>query len=139
MPLTPRPCHDLSVEELATLDDRLYAFNASAIGRDDAQPVAFTVADEAGEIIAAATGHSWAGTAELKLLWVAQTCRGQGLGTALLEAFIDEARLRAARRIWVSSHGFQAPALYERAGFIRMATFADWPEGHTNIVLCKTL
>ena len=38
-----------------------------------------------------------------------------------------------------SSYDFQAPGMYEKAGFERMAEFAEWPEGHSNVVLCKTL
>jgi hypothetical protein len=29
--------------------------------------------------------------------------------------------------------------MYERAGFKRMAEFEGWPEGHINVLLCKTL
>ncbi len=134
-----QPDHDLSAADIAAIDDALYAVNAKATGRDDARPMAFTVRGEDGRITAAAIGHTWAGTAELKLLWVAESLRGQGVGSTLLTAFIDEARARGARKLWVSSHDFQAPAFYERHGFDRMATFADWPEGHTNIVLCKRL
>jgi ribosomal protein S18 acetylase RimI-like enzyme len=39
----------------------------------------------------------------------------------------------------VSSYDFQAPGLYERAGFKRMAEFDNWPEGRVNVILCKTL
>jgi N-acetylglutamate synthase-like GNAT family acetyltransferase len=57
----------------------------------------------------------------------------------LLDAFIDEARRRGMRRIWVQSHDFQAPAFYEKAGFARMAEFPGWPDGHSNVIICKTL
>jgi ribosomal protein S18 acetylase RimI-like enzyme len=39
----------------------------------------------------------------------------------------------------VASYDFQAPGMYEKAGFKRMAEFEEWPEGHINVVLCKTL
>ena len=29
--------------------------------------------------------------------------------------------------------------MYEKAGFKRMAELEGWPEGHVNVVLCKTL
>jgi N-acetylglutamate synthase-like GNAT family acetyltransferase len=57
----------------------------------------------------------------------------------LLKAFITEARKRGVRRIWVTSYDFQAPGFYEKAGFKRMAEFEGWPDGHTNVVLCRTL
>jgi hypothetical protein len=39
----------------------------------------------------------------------------------------------------LESVGAFAPGMYERAGFKRMAEFKNWPEGHTNVLLCKTL
>ena len=43
------------------------------------------------------------------------------------------------RRIFVASYDFQAPWLYEKAGFEQIAAFEGWPEGHVNVILCKTL
>jgi len=57
----------------------------------------------------------------------------------LLNAFELEAGRRGVRRIWVASYDFQAPGMYEKAGFKRMAEFDGWPDGHVNVVLCKTL
>jgi ribosomal protein S18 acetylase RimI-like enzyme len=57
----------------------------------------------------------------------------------LLNAFVAEVRSRGVRQIWVASYDFQAPGMYEKAGFKRMAEFEGWPEGHVNVVLCKTL
>ena len=57
----------------------------------------------------------------------------------LLNAFVAEAASRGVRRIWVASYDFQAPGMYEKAGFKRVAELAGWPEGHSNVILCKTL
>lgn len=133
------PCHDLTPDEVDAIEDRLYAHNSQATGRDDARGLAFRLRDAAGQPVAVAAGFSWSGTAELKQLWVSDSWRGRGYGARLLDAFTAEARLRGVHRIWVASHDFQAPAFYEKAGFKRMAEFADWPEGHVNVVLCKTL
>ena len=65
--------------------------------------------------------------------------RGRGYARALLNAFIVEARSRGVGKIWVASYDFQAPEMYEKAGFKRMAEFEGWPEGHSNVVLCKIL
>jgi GNAT superfamily N-acetyltransferase len=133
------PRHDLTPDEIDAIEDRLYRHNSGATGHDDAQGLAFVIRDEAGQVIAAAAGYSWARTSELKQLWVDEAQRGHGHGRAVLDAFIDEARRRGVRRIWVQSHDFQAPAFYEKAGFARMADFPGWPDGHSNVVLCKTL
>ena len=39
----------------------------------------------------------------------------------------------------MASYDFQAPGMYEKAGFKRVAAFKEWPEGYINVVLCKTL
>jgi GNAT superfamily N-acetyltransferase len=131
--------HDLSPDEIDAIEDHLYRHNSGATGQDDAQGLGFVMRDEAGQMIAAAAGYSWARTAELKQMWVAEAHRGRGHARALLDAFIDEARRRGVRRIWVQSHDFQAPAFYEKVGFARMAEFPGWPDGHSNVILCKTL
>jgi N-acetylglutamate synthase-like GNAT family acetyltransferase len=133
------PQHDLSPMEIDEIEEYIYAYNSHAIARNDAQGMGFAIRNDAGRIIGVAAGYSWAGTAELNQMWVDEACRGRGYARDLLNAFIAEAANRGVRRIWVASYDFQAPGLYEKAGFKRMAEFAGWPEGHSNVVLCKTL
>lgn len=134
-----QPCHDLSPQAIDAIEGRLYDHNRRAVGRDDACGLGFAARDAAGRMIGAVAGYSWAGTSELRQLWVHEEHRGRGLARDLLDRFAVEAARRGVRRIWVASYDFQAPQMYERAGFQRMASLADWPEGHTNVILCKTL
>ncbi|TPN88452.1 GNAT family N-acetyltransferase [Mesorhizobium sp. CU2] len=131
--------HDLASDELAELEERLNSDNRRLTARNDDRSLVYVLRDDAGQVVGAAAGYSWAGIAELKLMWVDEACRGLGYGRSLLDAFVAEATNRGARRVWVWTHDFQAPDLYERAGFQRMAELAGWPEGHSNIILCKTL
>ena len=137
--LSVRPEHDLSPADIDAVEDRLYEYNQRAVGRDDGRGLAFTIRNEANRLVGAAAGYSWAGTAELKQLWVDEACRGDGYGRQLLEAFVAEAARRGVRDVWVASFDFQAPGFYERAGFERMAELADWPPGHVNVFLRKTI
>jgi ribosomal protein S18 acetylase RimI-like enzyme len=131
--------HDLTPNELDAIEVRLYQHNSDATGRHDGQGLGFVIRDDAGQIIGMAAGYSWAGISELRQIWVDKAYRGRGHARALLDAFVEEARDRGARRIWLASYDFQAPGMYEKAGFRRMAEFEGWPEGHVNVVLCKTL
>jgi ribosomal protein S18 acetylase RimI-like enzyme len=133
------PRHDLSATEIDAVEQSLYDFNCRAIRHSDGRGLGFVIRDDAGRTIGVAAGYSWAGTSELKQLWIDEAYRGRGYARQLLDAFVDEAARRGVRRIWVASYDFQAPALYEKAGFARVAEFAGWPEGHSNIILCKTL
>src|SRR5260221_12533033 len=134
-----QPQHDLSPIELSKIEERLYDYNRRATGHNDGRGLCFVIRDEAGRMIGVAAGYSWAGTSELRQMWVDEAHRGRGYARALLDAFVAEAASRGVQRIWVASYDFQAPGMYEKAGFQRMAEFAGWPEGHSNVVLCKTL
>lgn len=133
------PRHDLSPNEIDAIEDRLYDHNSHATGHRDARGIGFVIRDDAGNLVGVAAGYTWSGTSELKQMWIDEAYRGRGYGRGLVEAFVAEARGRGVRRIWVASHDFQAPGMYQKAGFERVAEFADWPEGHVNVILCKTL
>jgi ribosomal protein S18 acetylase RimI-like enzyme len=133
------PQHSFSPAEIEEIEIRLYESNGQAIGCRDGESIGFLIRDGSGRMVAAVAGYSWAASAELKQMWVEKSHRGRGYARALLNAFVAEARTRNVRRIWLASYDFQAPGMYEKAGFKRMAEFKDWPEGHSNVVLCKTL
>jgi ribosomal protein S18 acetylase RimI-like enzyme len=134
-----QPRHDLSPMEIDAVEEDLYNHNRQAVGRSDGQGLGFVIKDETGRTVGVAAGYTWAGVSELKQMWVDQAHRGRGYARDLLHAFVTEAASRGVRRIWVASYDFQAPAMYEKAGFKRMAEFEGWPEGHSNFILCKTL
>ena len=139
MTVRVEPRHDLSPDEIDAIEDRLYDHNSRATGRRDAKGIGFVIRNETGEMIGVVAGYTWSDTSELKQMWIDEAYRGRGHGRALLNAFVGEATCRGVRRIWVQSHDFQAPGLYEKAGFGRMAEFEGWPEGHVNVILCKEL
>jgi GNAT superfamily N-acetyltransferase len=127
--------HDLSITDIDRLEDRLYDHNRCATGLHDGKRLAFVALDTKGTQIGAIAGHSWAGAAEIKQLWVDEVHRGLGIGRGLLEAAIVEASARGCQSVWVMSYEFQAPLFYERCGFHRVAELADWPPSHTHIIL----
>ena len=137
--MQPEPHHDVTPAEIARVEEHLYEFNRTVTERHDGQGLAFVVRDEHGGIVGIAAGYSWAGIAELRQMWVDEAERGRGLARQLLDAFIGEAERRGVKRIFVASYSFQAPAMYEKFGFRRLAEFQGWPDGHSNVLLCKEL
>lgn len=133
-----KPRHDLSPVEIDGLEERLYEYNRVATGRDDGEGLGFVIEDETGRMLGAAAGYTWAGISEVRQMWVDPAFRRRGYGRALLDAMVEEARRRGVSRIWVASYDFQAPGLYERAGFRRMTELQGWPDGHVNVILCKS-
>src|SRR3569832_187405 len=70
-----------------------------ATGRDDAKGIGFVIRDDGGRLVAAAAGYTWAGTSELKQMWVDPAHRGRGHARDQLAAFVAEAAGRGVRRI----------------------------------------
>jgi ribosomal protein S18 acetylase RimI-like enzyme len=51
-----------------------------------AQGLGFVIRDEVGQMIGVAAGYTWAGTSELKQMWIDKAYRGRGYARALLNA-----------------------------------------------------
>jgi GNAT superfamily N-acetyltransferase len=72
------------------------------------------------------------GCCEMKRLYLAPAARGTGLGRALAEAVVGEARGLGYRELRLDTLGSMASAirLYERMGFVRIAPYyAPTPAG----------
>jgi ribosomal protein S18 acetylase RimI-like enzyme len=130
---------DPSSADVEFLEDRLYEFNSSATGIEDGRGLGVFQRDSDGNIVAAAAGHSWGGTCELRQVWVAEALRGQGVGRRLIEAAEAEAVERGCRQLVLTTHSFQAPGFYRKLGFTVVAELADYPRGHAQLLLRKAL
>jgi GNAT superfamily N-acetyltransferase len=78
MKLQIEPQHALSPNEIDAIEARLYEHNRHVTGRHDNQGLGFVIRDELGRLIGVAAGYTWAGTSELKQMWVDESHRGRG-------------------------------------------------------------
>jgi ribosomal protein S18 acetylase RimI-like enzyme len=108
-------------------------------GIDDGRMLALVVRDENGRAVAAALGHTWGGTCELKTVWVDAPLRRAGLGRALVLRAIDEAEARGCSQLLLATHSFQAPDFYARLGFRELFRLNDYPSGHAEIWMLREL
>lgn len=129
----------LDPADLQFIEDRLYEFNAAATGIDDGESLAICARDDDGRIVAAATGCTWGGCCEVRQLWVRDDLRRRGWGRALIEAAEVEARRRGCTQVVLSTHSFQAPGFYAALGYREIAAIAEYPRGHRNILMRKSL
>jgi ribosomal protein S18 acetylase RimI-like enzyme len=73
-----------------------------------------------GEAVACGVVKFEGDAAGLFAVVTAEPARGQGLGRAIVHALLEEARHRAARRVYLQVTATNAPAmaLYRRFGFV---------------------
>lgn len=128
----------------ADLDSRLSgeldAYNTAASGVDDQREFTVRVEDADGQLLAGLSGWTWGTCAGVAMVWVREDHRRGGLGRKLLAAAEQVARERGCTRLTVSSFTFQAPAFYERYGFVETGRTEGLPvEGHADVHFVKLL
>ena len=106
-----------------------------------APEIRFLVAREHGRALGTGALVLQGDWAELKRMWVAAEARGRGISKALLaalEAIARQAGIRTLRlETGIASH--EALGLYERAGFVRIAPFADYQPDPLSVFMAKEL
>ena len=135
------PCVEGDDEYIA---DKLNAITDSKIDFEDAiedELVVFKVTDGDGNIIAGCNLliDCWR-TADLDILWVEETYRNQGIGSALIREAERAAREKGCRFMTLGTFDFQARPLYEKFGFAVCGIIEDCPtKGHTHYDMIKRL
>jgi putative acetyltransferase len=80
---------------------------------------------------------------EIKSMRTAPQVRGQGIGRALLQFLLAEARQSGIKQLFLEtgSMDFFLPArnLYQSAGFSYCGRFADYPDDPNSMFMTKTL
>ena len=102
-------------------------------------PISILAEDERGDVVGGIAGSvNWTWLS-IKLLWVAPSVRGEGLGRQLMAAFEAMGRARGCTHAHVDTLAFQAPRFYERLGYERFAEIADYAPGAARIYYKKAL
>lgn len=126
-------------EELRVVQDGLRAFTDAHAGPVNARPFAIFVRGDTGKVLGGLTGElrwTWLFVGEL---WLPESLRGHGLGTALLtraEAFAQE---HSCSRVYLDTLEFQALSFYQRLGYRIYGVQDDFPPGSRRFYLQKSL
>ena len=80
-------------------------------------------------------------TGEIKRMYVVPTERGRGVGRAILNALEFEAQALGAARLLLETgvRQSEALALYERAGFLRIAPFGEYVASPLSVCMAKEI
>jgi GNAT superfamily N-acetyltransferase len=89
--------------------------------------------------VGGAIGRTWGECAELQQLWVQPELRRRGIGARLLRDFQQAAAARGARRIYLDTFSFQAPAFYAGQGWRVVLEIAGFADGIRKFTMLKDL
>lgn len=117
----------------------LIDFNAAHAAGQAPRELLVTLRDAGGKVVGGLSGDTWTGWLQVHALWVADGLRGKGHGRALLEAAEREAVRRGCTRAYLETLDFQAPAFYQKQGYVIFSRLDGFPPGGARYVLLKSL
>ena len=133
------PCENENIKKNI---DGINDFNLGIIPAVSARwtPLEFVIKDKVGREIAgilAGIGY-WNGL-EIKILWVDENYRNNGLATKLLNYVETTAKEKGATISMLDTFDFQAPGFYLKNGYDQIGEINDFPKGHKRIYFSKKL
>ncbi len=121
-----------------TLVRALDESSRSLIGPAQPRLLVIPIHDSDGTV----TGGFWGTTMfewlHVGLLFVPESVRGRGVGSALMASAEMEARKRDCRGAHVDTFSFQAAPFYQKLGFTLFGVLEDYPPGHRQLYFRKT-
>ncbi len=128
----------LGIAETRLIHDGLLATDPTGQARGYA-PLAVTLRAADGRLAGGVLAATLWGWLVVDALWVDDRLRRLGHGRALMAEAERLARRRGCTRARLDTFDFQARGFYERLGYEVYAQLDDFPRGHTQFHLRKTL
>jgi len=133
---------DLTDAELALVNAG-FAAHANELANPATPSIRYgLVALDAGQFVGCATGlaHDSRRWFYVTDLYVEKPYRGRGIGSALLAALERGVVALGGERIWAWTAAFEAPAFYQKHGYVIFCEMAGWyVSGHSRVGVWKTL
>ncbi|GGX81952.1 GNAT family N-acetyltransferase [Vogesella alkaliphila] len=124
---------------LDLLEQKIDEFNAEHWEVKQRFPLAVSVKDEAGALLAGAAGRTFGKWLLLDNLWVSPELRGQRMGQQLLLKLEEAACERGCEFVLLDTLGFQARPFYESNGYQMQWTQAQYPSTGCKYFMTKSL
>ena len=128
-----------SADELRQIVDGVRGFNRTLVGHEPPRAVACFLRDENRQIVGGAHGDLWGSSVHIAGMWVAESQRGKGYGSALLMAVENYAAERGYGLAYLETTSFQARPFYESLGYRVFGELPGIAEGCTLFFLQKEL
>lgn len=140
--MIPKPCQPAPFNSPApgTFEAIYRALDASSqplIGFAQPRLLVIPISDDNGSVV----GGLWSTTSfqwlHVEMLFVPETMRGQGVGSALMASAEAEAQERGCHGAYVDAFSFQAPEFYRKLGFTLFGVLEGFPPGHYRLYFRK--
>jgi GNAT superfamily N-acetyltransferase len=128
-----------SDDELRQLVDGVRRYNRSLTGHERPRAAASILRDQEGRIVGGAHADLWGSSVHIAAMWVAESHRGKGYGSALLTAVEQYAASHGYVLSYLETTSFQARPFYERLGYTVFGELPGIAEGCTLFFLRKEL
>jgi ribosomal protein S18 acetylase RimI-like enzyme len=128
-----------SEDTLAVVRAGMRRYTESRVPFEEYADLALVGRADDGAVVAAALGETGRGWLHVSVVWVDERCRGQGLGTQLVNAMEAEAIRRGCGGAYLDTFSYQARPFYEKLGYEVFGTLEDYPAGHQRFYMRKKL
>lgn len=125
--------------DAAVVDAGLDSFNRQAADFTTIRRLACFARRSGGAVVGGAVGRYWNQACELQQLWVRDDHRRSTVGTRLLRAFEEGARLRGCKLIYLDTFSFQAPDFYRKLGYRVACELTGFPNGASKLIMTRAL
>lgn len=107
----------------------------------DYAPLTLVARDSDGRLVGGLVGGTSYGWLLVKILWVAEPQRGQGLGARLMAQAEGAAQARGCHGAWLDTSSARAEGFYRRLGYAPFGALenqpGERPQGHRRAFLAK--
>ncbi len=93
--------------------------------------------DDTGTVAGGLWGHTQFQWLHIEMLFVPETLRGGGIGSALMAAAESQARDRGCLGAHVDTFSSQAVPFYLKSGYEQYGVLDNFPPGHQRLYFCK--
>lgn len=119
---------------IASLREGIVGFNSKFL-HEKASQFIITAKNNKNDIVGGATIWEHSDALYIDILWVEENYRGKGVGSRLINAIVEQAKLKNIKKLFVDTYDFQASGFYIKHGFFIIGRLDNYLLGHDRIYL----